>query len=182
MCLPLFSSQLPPSPGSVTTREAEILVSLAQSAQCWLWHDGDLEGLPLGPARLSLCPLPLGPPLTFFLLDGTSTQECRHLGSTLWLAQGYVRWEGWLGLVDLRRSLGREPRRQTAAAQGPGVVGSCRGWRQSHFLPWATSLAMLLASLGAVCTLTATLQDEGQVSLNIKDLSPAGRDKVRVAD
>lgn len=66
MCLLLFSSQLPPSPGSVTTREVEILVSLAESSQCWLWHDEYLEGLTVGPAGLSICPLPLGPPLTSF--------------------------------------------------------------------------------------------------------------------
>lgn len=130
----IFSSQLPPSPGSVTTREVEILVSLTQSSQCWLWHDGYLAGLTLGPAGLSRCPLPLGSPLTFFLLDGTSTQESRHLGSTLWLAQGYVRWDGWLGSADLRRSLCRDPGRQTATAQSPGVVGSCRG-RETQPLP-----------------------------------------------
>lgn len=62
------------------------------------------------------------------------------------------------------------------------MVGSCRGREAEPLRARATSLAMLLASLGAVCTLIATLQGEGHVSLNIKDPSRAGQDKVRAAD
>lgn len=51
MCLLLFPSQ---SSNFRQAKDLEILVSLAQSSQCWLCHYGYLEGHTPGPARLSL--------------------------------------------------------------------------------------------------------------------------------
>lgn len=50
----------------------------------------------------------------------------------------------------------------SSTASRDGGQGSCRGWETEPLPALAASLAVLLASLGAVCTLIATLQGEAR--------------------
>lgn len=92
--LPIY--QLPPKPGTChNSRGGNSGFPLPGLAR----RDGHRGVSPL--ARLSPCPLPRGPgnPRSRLSLGWHLRPRVWTPGSALWLARGYVRGDGWLGLA-----------------------------------------------------------------------------------